>query len=110
MIRSITLFFIAFLCEKEGPFEPSLDAASQAVLGNLSRTPLVKRGKNTRQRDNGLQRIVQTENDVRTRTIRLKEEIATIDIGFDIDKSHIGYLLAKIAHHKLIPATNIDTS
>ena len=54
--------------------------------------------------------LFKPRTDVRTRTIRLKEEIATIDIGFDIDKSHIGYLLAKIAHHKLILATNIDTS
>lgn len=54
--------------------------------------------------------LFKPRTDVRTRTIQLKEEIAAVNIGFDIDKSHIGYLLAKIAHHKLILATNIDTS
>ncbi|BAQ24082.1 sugar ABC transporter ATP-binding protein [Streptococcus troglodytae] len=54
--------------------------------------------------------LFKLRTDAPTKTIRLKEEIAAVDIGFNIDKSHIGYLLAKIAHHKLVLATNIDTS
>ena len=56
-------FFMHFLCKKEGSLSSQvLKPPVRQFLVIFLVLLLWKRGKNTRQRDNGLQRIVQTEN------------------------------------------------